>query len=205
MNELPASPSSKIIGVVQREAWIDGYAFLAAAKREAASILAKATQDSDQQRSEGFEAGRTAGELDIARLLSDTTTKVDLYLSGLEEDIIDLVLQIVERIVGQMDEIDVAVAIARQAIRHLRHERNLTINVSTAASEAIEHLVATEFTDTTAFPIKIVADPNLEIGRCVLTTPAAVLDTALDGQLSAVRAALLAARAVATPSSEWEP
>ncbi len=203
MNELPSFPSHKIITAKESRAWFDGYAFLEAARREATTLLEAAKQERDAHRTEGFETGRAAGEFEIATLLSDTTAKVDAYLSSLEEDVVDLVLLIVARIIGPMNEVGLSTAMARQALRHLRHERDLTINVAPSACEAIEHLIHSEFTDAASFPIKIVADPNLEGGRCVLTTPAAVVDTALDAQLSTIRAALLAARDVFTPTPEW--
>ncbi|MBD9524737.1 HrpE/YscL family type III secretion apparatus protein [Ensifer sp. ENS02] len=203
MNQLPPYPSPKIIKSKESQAWLDGYAFLEAARHEADSLVEAAKREREAHRRDGFDAGRAEGEIEISKLLSDTTAKVDAYLASLEEDIVDLVLLIVERVIGPMGDVSLSTAMARQALRHLRHERDLTINVPPGACEAIENLIHSEFTDAASYPIKVVADPNLERGRCVLTTPAAVVDTTLNAQLSTIRAALMAAQEAVTPSPEW--
>lgn len=203
MNQLPHAPPQKVIRAAESQSWIDGYAFLDEARKTADSLLNNARQDYEQRCAEGFEAGRTAGEIEIAKLLADTTARVDSYLAGLEREIAELALLIVERIIGQFDELELATALARQALGQFRHERELTINAAPNVAEAIDDLIANEFSELASVPITVVSDPNLADGRCVLMTPAAVVDTALDAQLSTVRAALLAARDTVVAAG-WE-
>lgn len=190
MNEIPASPTSKILRQAEAEHWLEGFAFLETAKAQAERELAKVRDVVEESRREGYEAGRIDGERQAAALLVKTTADVNRYMAGLDRQIAELSLAVVEKLLGRFDEAELVARLAQQALQSFQHERDVTITVAPALAERVAELVSRHNTND-MLKIAVLPDPRLDGSKCVLANAVAVVDAGLDTQLSVIRDALL--------------
>ncbi|MET4691475.1 FliH/SctL family protein [Sinorhizobium fredii] len=193
MNEIPSSPTSKILRQAEAEHWLEGFAFLEAAKARADRQLAELQDLVEESRKQGYEAGRVEGERQAAALLLRTTAGVNAYMAGLDRQIAELSLAVIEKLLGRFDQAELVAGLAQQALQSFRHERDVTITVAPALAERVAELVQRENSNET-LKIAVLADPRLDGSKCVLANAVAVVDAGLDTQLSVIRDALLGAR-----------
>ncbi|UTY47229.1 HrpE/YscL family type III secretion apparatus protein [Sinorhizobium fredii] len=180
MNEIPSSPTSKILRQAEAEHWLDGFAFLEAAKARADRQLAELRNLVEESRKQGYEAGRVEGDRQATALLLRTTADVNAYMAGLDRQIAELSLAVIEKLLGRFDQAELVARLAQQALQSFRHER-------------VAELVQRENSNET-LKIAVLADPRLDGSKCVLANAVAVVDAGLDTQLSVIRDALLGAR-----------
>ena len=190
MTEIPASPTRKILRQAEAEHWLEGFAFLEAAKAQAERELAKVRDVIEESRREGYEAGRIDGERQAAALLVKTTADVNRYMAGLDRQIAELSLAVVEKLLGRFDEAELVARLAQQALQSFQHERDVTITVAPALAERVAELVSRHNTND-MLKIAVLPDPRLDGSKCVLANAVAVVDAGLDTQLSVIRDALL--------------
>ncbi|MDI6836338.1 type III secretion system stator protein SctL [Ciceribacter thiooxidans] len=193
MNDLPSRPTAKILRQAQAEHWLEGFAFLDAARAEAERQRAEMREIVENGRREGYEAGRLAGERQAAALLVKTTADVNAYMAGLDRQIAELSLAIIEKLLGGFDQAELVARLAQQALQSFQHERDVTITVAPAIAERVSELVRQRHTNH-ALKITVLADPRLDGSKCVLANSIAVVDAGLDTQLSVIRDALVGAR-----------
>lgn len=189
MSELPTHPGKTILRGEEAAAWVNGYAFLERAQRYVNDLDAETRRAVAAARVEGFEAGRRQGEQQAAELLARTTRRVERYLSGLDQSLADLSLQIVRRILGEFDDAELISRCVRQALREYRHGMHVTVRVAPEQVAKVESLLAaTDSAENTAYRVE--GDAQLNATQCLLVSPIAVVDVGLDSQLNVLRQAL---------------
>jgi type III secretion protein L len=182
---LPDGPGRRILRAAEADAWSDGYRFLAAASAAADRTRQEADAVYQARYAKGYEDGRAEGEREATRLMSDTTAKVDRYLAGLDREIARLAIDIVRRVLGEFDAIDLVLRAASRAITDFRREKSLKVTVH---PEALERARAALATDGGGIgpSITVDADPRLEKMACVVASEFAVVDASIDTQLAAI-------------------
>ncbi|KXF75046.1 type III secretion protein [Paramesorhizobium deserti] len=193
MNALPSKPPVKIIRHEDADCWSDGYAFLQAAKQEAERQLSAARDAYEESRRQGFEAGRQEGEREAAALLAGIAAKANRYLAGLDQEVVDLSLAVIEKLLGRYRDAEVVGKLAQQALTAFRREQQVTISVAPHIADEVEKLIGESRPDIAQTGFAVVADARLTGNQCVIATPVAVMSAGLDSQLSVIRAALTAA------------
>lgn len=191
MTQLPPMPGQKIIREAQVEPWIDGYAFLEAARAHAEVQKKEMSDIREESRREGYEAGFKEGARDAAILLTTTTARVNNYVAALDQELASLTLSIVARIFGEFDDADLVVRLVRHALKGFQRERDVTLSVAPGIAEDVSERISREFTDE-SLNITVLGDPSLSGTKCVLSNAIAVVDASLETQLSAIREALVA-------------
>ena len=188
VEDLPQGPGARVLRAGEAGAWQDGYRFLAEVKRAAAQVEETARQTYASEYARGFDEGRMAGANEAARLLSETTAKVDRHLAALEQEIGALALEVVRRVIGQLDAADLVTRTAAQAVAEFRREKWLKVTVHPAAADQVVTALA-------ALPrnggptVTVEADPALDERGCIVASDFAVVDAGIDAQLDAFAAA----------------
>ena len=199
MKELPSRPTPKILRKAEGDHWLEGFAFLEAAKSEADQQLAQVRQVVEASRKQGYEEGRSEGERQAAALLIKTTADVNTYVARLDRQIAELSLAIVEKLLGHFDQAELVARLAQQALQSFQHEREVTITVSPVLVERVTEIIEWH-NKNAALQISVLPDPRIDGSKCVLANAVAVVDAGLDAQLSVIRDALLGAQADASGS-----
>lgn len=188
MTEMPNRPLARIIRAEEADSWIDGFAFLERARTEAAAIRATAEDEVAEAREAGRLDGRKAGEAEAAALLMRTQADVERYLASVEPLVAALAMEIVERVIGTIDDAELVARAARQALETLREEKAVVVNVApNLIAEVHQRLAAF---GPMVMTVRVAADRHLSSRQCTVTTASTSIDVGIDAQLEAIRAAM---------------
>ena len=186
MSTLPGKPGQRILRAEQAGQWLDGYAFLQAAREEAERTQAALQQLRDQARDEGLAAGLAEGQREAAQLLARTAQQVDDYLAGLEAQMADLALGIARQVIGELDDATRLARCTRQALGAFRHAQRLRLQVRPDQLDAVREQLS-----DLGERLEVEADDGLAAGHARLSSPQASVELDLHTQLQGLRQALL--------------
>jgi type III secretion protein L len=168
--------------------WMEGYAFLEQARQEAETLLASTQAQVDAARMQGYVEGQRAGIEAANKLLVGTTEQVNRYLAGLPDDLADLALDIVRRVLGRVENSELVAQLAREALAAFRGQHSITVRVAPEHSARVEAIILSDV--ALASSVRIEPDAQLSLSQCTVLSPVAVVDASLDMQLDALRRAL---------------
>lgn len=183
-------------------------------KAEAAAILEKTRKEGyDTGHAEGYTDGREQGIKDgknkieddlrdtvrqandkAQKTIQDAKEQTSEYFIRAEDDIVKIVMMAVEKILPQhfLDVPQVILPVVREAISHVRDQREIKIHVEPDSYDLIL-MARSEFqsmlTSGTAI-IEVVSDDALKPGDCVIETPNGGVDARLSTQLGLMRRAV---------------
>ena len=188
LDDLPRGPGAKILRAAEAEAWQDGYRFLAEVRRAAAQVEETARKTYASEYARGFAEGRSAGANEGARLVIETAAKVDGHLAVLEHEIGALALEVVRRVLGQLDISELVTRTATQAVAEFRREKFLKVTVHPTAVDQVVTTLAALPRDGGP-TVTVEADPALDERGCIVASDFAVIDSGIEAQLKAFAAA----------------
>jgi type III secretion protein L len=187
---LAIRPRRRIIRAAEARAWQDGEAFLASARQAADMIRAQAVAAFEAERRRGFEEGRRAGATEAARLLAETTLKIDRALAGAAGEIADLAIDALERLLGDFDQRDLLVRAVRHAIAQLRHAKRLRLRVAPAVVDDVKARLGADLDPESLGLVAVEGDAALEGYAAVLVSDAGFVEVGIAAQIEALRLAL---------------
>lgn len=191
LERLPSRPSSRVLRPDEVQAWQDGQAFLAAARRETERMREAARRAYASEYARGYEEGKLEGRAEAARLMSEAAIKVDRYLAGLGGEVAGLAIEVVRRVLGEFEVRELVAWAARRAVAEVRRAKYVKLSVHPEAVGAVraelDRLVAEA---GLGFSLEVEADHKLSRDSCILATDAAVLDAGIETQLTAIAAAV---------------
>ncbi|MGV6397315.1 type III secretion system stator protein SctL [Pseudomonas caspiana] len=188
-NQLPSRPALRIIRAAQAQQWVDGYAFLQAAKDQAEAIRKDSADWLEQAHAQGFELARQQGAEQISVLLAETSQQVDGWLAGLETSLADLALNIVREVLDEMDDAERVVRCTRKALSAFRQDQALTLFVPRQEVDAVRRRIKAE---QDSLPnIAVESDDQLSAGQARLSSPVGSVELGLEAQLQNLRRTLI--------------
>lgn len=179
---LPSGPGTRIVRAAEAEAWRDGFLFLREAGAAADRLGEAASKAYNSEHARGYAEGRAAGAAEAARLVADIRRGIDRYMGSIEGQIAELALDVVRRILGQLEVGELVVRAAEEAAVDFRRARFLKI---TAHPEVVDRVRST-FAGYQGASVTIEADPSLAKTGCIIASEVAVVDAGIDAQLAAV-------------------
>jgi type III secretion protein L len=195
-----AHPRGRILPAAEAELWRSGAAWLDEARRQAAAMRAEAASACAAERVRGFDEGRRAGAEAAAGLLASTAAKADAYLRRLEPHLPDLVLDAVERLLGERDPDDAAARAVRHAVGTKRSETGLTLRVAPGRVDDMRTRLA-DLLRPDRPGLSIEGDPALAGDAAILASAVGFVEVGLQSQLAVLRAALAADDSGGTPET----
>jgi type III secretion protein L len=198
LDDLPREPGVKVLRAAEAAVWQDGFRFLAAVRRAAAQVNEIARKTYAVEYARGFAEGRAAGASEAARLVSETTAKVDRHIASLEQDIGALALNVIRRVLGELDAGDLIARAAAQALGEFRREKWLKVTVHPAAADRVRAALAALPPDGGP-TLTVESDPALDERACIVASDIAVVDASLETQLEAFAAAFAAGQGGVEP------
>ncbi|MFT4132809.1 type III secretion system stator protein SctL [Labrys sp. (in: a-proteobacteria)] len=195
----PRRPTGRILRAAEARAWQDGYGFLETARQDAGHLREAGRRAYAAEYAQGYEDGLAQGKREAARLVTETTAKLDRYFEGVENQVSGLVLEVARRLLGSFDLDELVAKIARQAVAEVRQAKYLRLTVHPDSYGRVrEELDALTRERQFGFPIEVETDPALARDACIVASEAAVIDAGIGTQLDAVAAALGSARKAAS-------
>ncbi|MES2772085.1 MAG: type III secretion system stator protein SctL [Pseudomonadota bacterium] len=184
-------PEGKIVRREEASLWAKGDALLARTRVHADAMLAMARVSASEERARGFAAGESAARSEQSQLIIDAVARRDLYLSGVEKELIGVVANAVRKIVGDFDDFERTRIAVVGALKALRKQSLATVRVGPsnydeirAAAEELAKLCPNlEVLD-------VEMDPRLRPGACTLVSDIGVVESDVETQIRAIENAI---------------
>ncbi|WYX20027.1 HrpE/YscL family type III secretion apparatus protein [Achromobacter xylosoxidans] len=112
------------------------------------------------------------------------------YFAGVENEMVELVMSAVRKVVDGFDDREKVMVVVRNALAVVRNQKQMTLRLNPAevdtVREQINDLLA-------AYPgvgyLDILADGRLARGSCILESEIGMVEASLEGQIQALRQA----------------
>ncbi len=185
-------PSLKIIPKEALERLYDANEIIDKARKVALEVEKKAQEDYDKRFKEGYEVGVEEGKSEYTfKIMEMVTAQLD-SLEGLEKQLVEVVINAIAKVIGELDRDDLIVRVVRQGLNAVRGEKRILIKVSLNEEHAVrEDLKAFLLSaDGSSGYIEVLGDPGLRSGDCILETPMGVVEASLRSQLTILNKSL---------------
>lgn len=183
-------PGVRVLRAADQAAWADADALLAQAREQADAIVGGAQAAFDAESQRGYEEGRESALLDQAEKMIETVGRTVEYFAGVENEMVELVMAAVRKVVDGFDDREKVMVVVRNALAVVRNQKQMTLRLNPSevdtVREQINDLLA-------AYPgvgyLDILADGRLARGACILESEIGMVEASLEGQIQALRQA----------------
>jgi type III secretion protein L len=166
---------------------------LSVAEQEAQRIKDDAARLRDEQARAGYEEGYRKGYEEALAGMARVEQEFEAVCDRLEPDLVRLAVKVAEKIIGAelASRPEAIAAIVSQALRTVRHQKEISIRVHPSHAPALEAKkvqllgVLTRAKDVTVRP-----DPSMRPGGCIIESELGTLDADLATQLAMLERAL---------------
>ena len=187
-------------GVISAEtygAYNEAKEILSVAEAEAERIRQEAVRLRDEQVRQGFGEGHKKGYEEALGGLAALEARFDQLCANLEPQLIDLAVGIAKKIIGHelSSKPETIVEIVAQALRTIRHQREITVRVHPNHLAVVEQHKSELLGVLTRAPdIVVRADDDVPVGGCVIESELGRIEAELETQLEMLKRALTAAK-----------
>jgi type III secretion protein L len=189
--DLKIAPGTRVVKAGEYASYIEAGRVLAEARAKALDILAAAERKAGEMREAGFAEGLRQGKESSSKYMLGILSKSRDHLEESEERIIALVISVLKKILGDMDEKEVVVRMVRSAMVVVSRQNQVTVMV---APEKVDTVKASLHRILQPYPrinsVEVVGDPKLTGGDCVLETKLGRVEASLESQLKTITGAL---------------
>jgi len=182
----------KVIKAEEYAVYAEAEDILEKARQDAEQIIAEAGQVYEEEKERGYQDGMMEGKLAHSEQMMDTVTKTVAYLGSMEEKVIDIVMQAVRKILGEMDDRELIVKVVRQALSVVRNQKQVALRVSPGQVETVKEKLNEIAGDYPVISfIDVLPDGRLQNGGCILESEVGVVDASVDVQVKAIQRAVM--------------
>lgn len=181
-------PAARVLRAAELLAWADAERLLAHARAQADAIISGTQAAFEAERQRGYDEGHEAALLDQAEKMIETVGRTVDYFAGVENEMVELVMSAVRKVVDGFDDREKVMVVVRNALAVVRNQKQMTLRLNPAevdtVREQINDLLA-------AYPgvgyLDILADGRLARGSCILESEIGMVEASLEGQIQALR------------------
>lgn len=159
-------------------------------REQAKSMLAGIEGQVEEERKKGYDKGYDEGLAQVTELMTQATEQREKMLQEAEPEILRMVFQIAEKILGDAVERGAIVSVVQQALAEAIGER-ITVRVNPEDLEAVrtaEPKLIKRLQNIKS--LTTVADETIERGGCAVDTEVGTIDAQLSTQLAAIKRSL---------------
>ncbi|MGY3903983.1 HrpE/YscL family type III secretion apparatus protein [Aeromonas lusitana] len=186
-------PGQRLLRSQDYQSYLSAQALVDAARVQAAEIVQEARTVYEQQKELGWQAGMEQARREQAVLIHQTQLQCQGYYRTVEQQMSEVVLQSVRKILHDYDQVALTLKVVREALSLVSNQKQVTVRVAPEQVQAVRDQIAKVHKD---FPeigyLEISADARLDQGGCILETEVGIIDASLDGQLEALSRAISA-------------
>ena len=185
LEEMTISPAGKVIKAEDYQFMVQGRQLLAEIERRAEALYRREKDAAYQAAEERVQQSASQQMLDVASASIE-------YLSRVEKRLVKIVIESVERIIGELEDTEATVKMIKTALYQMRNESRVTLRVSFDEAPAIKKRIKDIIV---GYPnidfVDVVVDQAIVPGTCHLTTPLGSIKTGLEVQIKTLEQALL--------------
>lgn len=184
-------PSRKVLKADEYATYLNAEEIVRLAEEKAAQIKEDAKIAFENEKQRGFKEGVEEGNQKTSELLLETVDRSVRHFEEFENDVIEVVIKALRKIIGELKEKDLISRVVRTSLEAVRNQKKVTLIVSSEEApklrEELNQILA-EFPSINYIDIE--ADPRIEPGGCKLETEVGVVDATIETQLEAIRHSL---------------
>ncbi|KAB0596020.1 HrpE/YscL family type III secretion apparatus protein [Castellaniella defragrans] len=183
-------PGARVLRAADHAALVQAEDLLAQARAQADAILAGAQEAFEAERRRGYEDGRQEALLDQAEKMIETVSRTVDYFAGVENEMVDLVMAAVRKVVDGFDDREKVMVVVRNALAVVRNQKQMTLRLHPDDVEVVRARINDILA---AYPgvgyLDLLPDARLARGACILESEIGMVEASLEGQIEAVRRA----------------
>ena len=183
-------PGTRVLPAADLAALVEAQSVLDNAHAQAEAILAGAREAFEAERRRGYEDGKQEALLDQAEKMIETVSRTVEYFAGVENEMVDLVMASVRKVVDGFDDREKVMIVVRNALAVVRNQKQMTLRLHPAEIESVRERINDILA---AYPgvgyLDLLADARLGRGACILESQIGMVEASLEGQIEALRGA----------------
>jgi len=179
----------------ERQMQSDAALLLEHAEDEARRIVAEVTAAAEAERKRVLERAIEEGNEERARLVLETVRSCDSFISGIEGELVELVVCAVRKVFAEFNHEERVRALIAGAVEALGASHSLKIKVHPDDAERIESMAtAYDTRGQKAMNINIEKSFEIVVGTCVIESDIGIVETSMNAQLDELLRAIGSAR-----------
>lgn len=191
-DNLQLAPGLKVLKAKDYVSYLDSQHLVEAANSKADSIIAKAQQAYETEKQRGYQDGLEQAKIENAQAMVATLARCNEYYLQVEYKMMNVVLDAVRKIIDTFDDVDTTISVVREALQLVSNQKQVILHVHPEQVVDVREKVAGVLSD---FPevgyVDVVADARLKNGGCILETEVGIIDASIDGQIQALKQAMV--------------
>ncbi len=190
-DKLQLSSHVKILKAKEYNRYLQAQELVDAAEKKAQDILRQAELTFEQQKQQGYQQGLLQAQQQQSQIMLATLEQCRQYYKSNENQIAKLVISAVRQLIGEFDDIELALKMTRQAMKSINNQRQVTLHVAPSQLDEVKTRlgqVLKEFPEISY--AEVTPDDRVEPGGCLLETKVGVIDATLENQLDVIEEAL---------------
>ncbi|NVK57424.1 MAG: HrpE/YscL family type III secretion apparatus protein [Alteromonadaceae bacterium] len=185
------SDDCKVIKKAEYQRYLDAQDIVSQAKQQALDIIATAQQAREEEKRRGYQDGLEHADTAQGTAMMHTLDLCQQYLSEHQNDIVELAISVVHKVLGNFTQDSLFIAAAQEALSKYKNSQTIVLHVAperlTSVQDNIDKLSEKW---GIAGKLTLLGDESLASEACILETPVGRLDASLSSQLVALEAAL---------------
>ncbi|WP_143277612.1 HrpE/YscL family type III secretion apparatus protein [Bordetella genomosp. 10] len=181
----------KVVRGADHARWVRAENILREARAQARVIRDHARRDHAAERARGYREGLQEARVAQVSAIEDTLRRAREYLDGVETEMVELVMDCVREVIGELDGRERIVRIVRGALARARRQKQAVVCLhaeDVAAVQAWRDDLLAEFPCIEDLDIE--ASARVPRGACRIETDIGVIEAGVDEQLAALAQAL---------------
>jgi type III secretion protein L len=183
-------PAAQVLRGEDYAVLAEAQALLDNAHAQAQAILAGAQEAFEAERKRGYADGKQEALLDQAEKMIETVGRTVEYFAGVENEMVDLVMAAVRKVVDGFDDEEKVMVVVRNALAVVRNQKHMTLRLHPDDLETVRSRINDILA---AYPgvgyLDLLADGRLAHGACILESEIGMVEASLEGQIEALRGA----------------
>ncbi len=186
--QITIDPSTRVLKAEDYSLFLEAQDIIVMANEQADGIIDDAEKAYQQERERGYQDGLDVSKIEQAEQMLKVVSRTINYLSDVEKSLADILLSGVKKIIGEFDQEQLAVNLVRNALQHVRNEKQVTIRIPPSQYNMVKAKLNSILADYKGVGfIDLVADPRLSTGDCIMESEIGVVDASVDVQLIALQ------------------
>ena len=186
--KLHIDPATKVLKAKDYVTYLEAADIIASAEQKAAEIIEAGKNAYERQKQQGYEDGVAESKLDQTDQMLKVVSRTINYLSDIEKAMADILMTGVKKIIGEFDQEELAVNLVRNALQHVRNEKQVTIRIPPSQYKMVKAKLNDILAEYKGVGfIDLVADQRLSTGDCIMESEIGVVDASVDLQIKALQ------------------
>jgi type III secretion protein L len=185
------APGTRIIKAAEYSAMVPAQKVYDEARSKAAEILKEAESVYQSEKQKGYQDGLRQARQEMAEQMTTLALRTAQYHRSMEKQIVQLVMEIVNKVLHGLDAQTLVVAQVKKALTAFKGSKHLTIKTHPAVAELLKERFSEMATASPAIgTIDVKGVSHLSSDTLVLESETAIVEASLKAQLKAIEDAI---------------